>query len=238
MLLAPQQQALATNVGDSLIIGIQSVKTLAIEPLDPVERDVMSVYNLVYESLVTIDDDYLPQPLLAESWEMSGGGKTWTFHLRSNVFFSDGTPMTAQDVVATAQYILQRAGDKASHLPGYYANLKYFVSKISASDEKTVVVKTASGRSYYGLLYAMTFPVLPASQVSAQNPLGTGPYVFSTFEAGSHMYLTVNPHWWQNPPQVKELMFTCYNTQSAVIQAYEYAQVETIFTRASSGCFH
>lgn len=234
VLLAPHHQAQATNVGDSLIIGIQSVKTLAIEPLDPVERDVMSVYNLVYESLVTIDDDYLPQPLLAESWEMSGGGKTWTFHLRSNVFFSDGTPMTAQDVVATAQYILQRANDEASHLPGYYANLKYFVSKISASDEKTVVVKTASGRSYYGLLYAMTFPVLPASQVNVQNPLGTGPYVFSAFEAGSHMYLTVNPHWWQNPPQVKELMFTCYNTQSKVIQAYEYAQVETIFTRTIS----
>ena len=99
----PHDQALASNVGTSLTIGIQSTKTTDILPLDPVERDMMSVYDLVYESLVTIDDDYLPQPGLAESWEESGNGKTWTFRLRDNVTFSDGTPMTARDVAATAQ---------------------------------------------------------------------------------------------------------------------------------------
>ena len=149
----------ATNVDDSLIVGIQSTKTPLLRPLDPKERDIMSIYDLVYDGLVTIDDDYLPQPALAESWTESGGGKTWTFRLREGVTFSDGTPLTAEDVVATAQYILDRANNDATTEKGYYVNLKYFISKISAPDEHTVVVRAA--RPYWGMLYAMTFPVLP-----------------------------------------------------------------------------
>ena len=114
----------ATNVGDSLSVGIQSTKTNAIQPLFPLERDMMSIYELVYEGLVAIDDDYLPTPALAESWEMSNGGKTWTFTLRDNVSFSDGTPLTANDVVATAQYILNRATDLYVDDKGYYRNLQ------------------------------------------------------------------------------------------------------------------
>lgn len=58
----------ATNVGTSLTVGIQSTKTTTISPLYPLERDMMSIYGLVYESLVTIDDDYLPAP----AWRRAG----------------------------------------------------------------------------------------------------------------------------------------------------------------------
>lgn len=238
VLILSISNALATNVGDSLIVGIQSVKTTLIQPLDPVERDIMSVYDLVYESLVTIDDDYLPQPGLCESWEESGGGKTWTFHLRENIFFSDGTPMTAADVVATAQYILDRANEEDSQNPGYYYNLKYFVKSISASGDNTVVVKTAKGRNYWGVLYAMTFPVLPKDRVAAENPPGTGAYMISTFNAGDYIWLQQNPHWWQTRPQVQEIMFIIHNTPNAVIESYEYARVDTVFTRSIAAAQH
>ena len=222
--------ALATNVEDSLTLGIQSTKTTQIYPLDPEERDIVSIYNVVYESLVTIDDSYLPSPLLAESWEQTGNGKTWTFHLREDVSFSDGTPMTAKDVVATAQYILDRANDEESNTPGYYSNLKYFVDKITATDDYTVVVRAK--RSYYGLLYAMTFPVLKEDEVKSENPVGTGPYVISSFTPGGYIYLDVNEHWWQNQPQVKQINCIIYSTPSEVIEAYQYAQVDGIFTRS------
>lgn len=230
--------ALATNVGTSLVVGIQSTKTTLIEPLDPVERDVMSLYDLVYESLVYIDDDYLPQPGLCESWEESGSGKTWTFTLRKNITFSDGTPLTAQDVVATAQYILDRANDEASQNPGYYCNLKYFIKSISASGDYTVVVKAASGRTYWGLLYAMTFPILPADKVATVNPPGTGAYVISDFEPGSYMLLTVNENWWQTRPQVEQIMVTMKETAGDVIEDYDYARVDTVFTRSIAAAQH
>ena len=147
--------AKATQVGKSISFGIQSVRTNTIRPFEPVERDMLSIYDLVYESLVQIDENYLPQPYLAERWEESSGGKYWTFYLRRDVSFTDGTPLTAADVVASAQYILDRANDENITDHGFYSNLKYFVSGISAKDDYTVTVKTS--RPYFGLLYAMTF---------------------------------------------------------------------------------
>lgn len=222
----------ATNVDDSLIIGIQSTKTPLIRPLDPKERDIMSIYDLVYDGLVTIDDDYLPQPALAESWEESGGGKTWTFHLREGLTFSDGTALTAHDVVATAQHILDRANNDANMDKGYYVNLKYFVSKISAKDDYTVVVRAS--RPYWGMLYAMTFPVLPKDRLEDDNPPGSGPYMISTFDAGNFIWLQANENWWQTQPQVREILVYCSDTPRGVLEDYEYARVDAAFTRSIS----
>lgn len=222
--------SLASNVEDALSVGIQSTKTPSIHPLDPKERDILSVYSLIYESLVTIDDNYLPQPLLCDHWEMSTNGRTWTFYLRDNVTFSDGTPLTAYDVVATALYILDRAKDTSTEDHGYYANLQYFVREISASDAYTVVVKAE--RAYWGLLYAMTFPILKQSELLSDMPAGSGPYRLVGFSAGSYIALSANERWWKNQPVVKDITFTCYSTPREVIESYEYARVDTIFTRS------
>lgn len=164
--------AFGENVEDSLIVGMISTRTTEIRPLTPQERDIVSLYGVVYESLVTVDDNGLPQPLLAESWTESGGGQTWTFTLRENITFSDGTPLTAQDVVASGQYILNLAKNDQGLDRGFYGNIRYMVSSFTAQDDRTVVVKAA--RDYYGLLYSMTFPVVPASQVEMANPRGHG----------------------------------------------------------------
>ena len=230
LLLTPLTRGQASNVGNRLTVGIQSTKTAVIRPLDPQERDVMSVYNLVYESLVYIDDNYLPQGSLAKSWEVDGKGRTWTFHLQENVVFSDGTPMTAHDVIATAQYIISRASDELSSNKGYYANLKMFIKSMSAPDDHTVIVKAA--RPYFGLLYAMTFPVLPAALIETDNPPGTGPYKISRFEQSDLFWLETNTAWWQGRPQVEEIMFVCHDTPRSLIESYEYARVDTIFTRS------
>lgn len=223
--------ARASNVEESIIIGIQSSKTLAIRPLLPVERDMVSVYDLVYESLIYLDDNYLPQGQLAQSWDVSSNGKIWTFYLRPSVTFSDGTPLTAQDVVASAQYILDRANDENTTDSGFYSNLKYFVSSISAKGDSTVEVRTQK-RPCYGLLYAMTFPVVPASQVDMDKPVGTGPYQINTFVAGDYAWLQANPNWWQAQPQVQEIMFSFHDTQRAVMESYEYARVDAVISRS------
>ncbi len=226
-LLLPLATAEATNVEDDLIVGIQSSKTMAIRPLEPLERDFMSIYDLMYDGLMVINDDYLPDYALAESYTQTG--KTWTFKLRNDLYFSDGSPVTADDVVATAQWILNRANNEETSDKGYYMNLKYFVDSISARDDKTVVVKAE--RSYFGLLYAMTFPVLPAWALEMDNPPGTGAYMADSFTPGSTLQLVANPHWWQNPPQVKSILFVMHQLPADVIEAYEYARVDAAFTR-------
>ena len=135
LLILPLEAGISENVGTSITIGIQSTKTLTIRPFEPLERDILSIYNVIYESLVTIDDDYLLQGCIAESWEENSGGKVWTFHLRSDVRFSDGTPLTANDVVASANYILDKARDENITDHGFYSNLASFVKKITEFDQ-------------------------------------------------------------------------------------------------------
>ncbi len=229
----PAESVLSENVGSSITIGIQSTKTLTIRPFEPLERDMLSVYNAVYESLVVIDDNYLPQGCIAESWEQSSGGKVWTFHLRTDIRFSDGTPLTAADVVASANYILDKANDENTTDHGFYSNLAYFVSDVSAKDEYTVVVRAK--RKYFGLLYEMIFPVVPASQVSSDQPAGSGPYVITNFIAGDHMLLDANPAWWKAQPSVRQIMVSFHDTTKSVIDSYEYNRVDAIFTRSTAG---
>lgn len=221
--------SLAENVQDSLVLGLVSYRTYEIRPLIPQERDIMSLYGMIYESLVTIDDNGIPQPLLAETWTETGGGNTWTFTLRENVTFSDGTPLTAADVAASGNYILNLANADVAD-KGFYQNIRYMVSSFDAPDDRTVVVKAK--RDYYGVLFSMTFPVVHASQVETANPLGTGPYVVSAFSPGSYLWLVANENWWQMEPQVKEIMANLYPSNKELITAYEYGQVDTAITRS------
>ena len=231
MLCAGVPGAQAENVDDSLIVGIYSTRTTEIRPLNPQERDIISVYGMVYESLLTVDDNGLPQPLLAENWTESSNGKTWTFTLRENLTFSDGTPLTANDVVASCKYLLAMAANEDPNARGFYQTLKYMVSDISATDDRTVVIRTGS-RTYYGILYALTFPVVPAAQVDVANPIGSGPYVISAFEPANYLWLKVNPNWWQTKPQVQEIMVSLFASNKDLITAYEYGRVDTAFTRS------
>ncbi len=228
LLLLPSTPADASNVEEELVVGIQSSKTLSIRPLSPVERDLLSVYDLVYDSLVVINDDYVPECSLASSIEYSG--KTWTIRLRENVKFSDGTPLTAYDVKATIDTILAMAKDEDADDKGYYYNLRYFVKSCAVKNDLTLTI--TAERGYYGMWYALTFPILPAAYVTADNPPGTGAYQIHSFDPGNILTLEPNPNWWNGVPQVKRITFDLHQKASDVIESYEYARVDTIFTRA------
>ncbi len=229
LLLSVVPAALAASLGSSYQVGIISTLSTYLDPLEPLERDLVSVCSLIYEGLIQIDDNYLPQPCLCESWNVSGNGRTWTFNMRKDVTFSDGTPLTAYDVAATANYILDRV---AAGTDTYYSVLNYFISEIHAQDYSTLVVKAK--RQYYGLLYAMTFPVVPESQLGMANPLGSGPYALLDFVTQKHLTLVTNPNWRGGTTQVKEIYVLFYPTNKALMSAYEYADVEAIVTRSTA----
>ena len=235
-LVVPPLCAVASETETEFTLGIVSTKTTRLNPLEPLERDIQSIYGIVYDSLIEIDDNYKPVGRLAKSWAESNAGKTWTFTLQENVTFSDGTPMTAHDVVATTQYILEKAAQKQGEEEdapvvdkGYYQNLFYFVNSVSATDDYTVVFKTK--RSYYGFLYALTYPILPAAHIQSENPPGTGAYVIRHFEAQDYMWLQANSNWWKTPPSIKEITVISHMNNKDLINSYEYSRVDALFTR-------
>ena len=213
---------------DMFSVGMISTKTEMTNPLYTEEREIKSVFALMYESLIVMDDDYMPQAKLAESWNCDNNAKTWTFRIRRGVTFHDGTPMTAYDAAATINEILRLAEEGQ----GQYANLKYMVKSCMATDEYTLIVTAA--RTSYELLFAMTFPILPRDQLNYRNPAGTGPYYLQGFAPRDYIYLTANDNWWQAPPLIRQINVVLFNTNKDLINAYEYNRLDAIVTRSSS----
>ncbi len=212
------------------MLGIVSTASNRLNPLMPTEREFMALTSLLFESLVVLDDAYMPQPGLAQRWESSPDGSSWTFTLRENVLFHDGTPLTSADVVATVGEILRLGADEANPVKGVYASLKYFVNDVTAPDVRTVVIRT--NRRNFGFLYAMVFPILPAAYVQTDIPPGTGPYVVERFAPAESLWLSVNSAWWGGRPAITEISALFHATNRELVSSYEYNRVDAILTRS------
>ena len=95
----------------------------------PLETDLYSAQaiNMVFSGLVEQDDSGKIQPELAQSYSLGSDNVTWTFHLRSGLKFSDGTPLTSADVVYSLDRALQPA-TKSSFASGYLGLIKDLIS--------------------------------------------------------------------------------------------------------------
>lgn len=178
------------------------------------------VYNNVFEGLVKFDRTGAIVPGLAESYDISDDGLTWTFDLRQGVKFHDGSAFTAADVVAK----FERARDPESgHThPEYYAAIE----SIAAPDDHTVVF-TLSQPSR-GLLYNLARPdsiIYPAAKADTQRsqPIGTGPFKFASYTEGSEVVLERNADYYvAGVPYLDKAVFKIIgdpNTRFAALQA-------------------
>lgn len=151
------------------------------DPVTCIDGVQQTVGALLYEPLFTLDNSFAPQPVLCEHSSCDAQALTWTFALRSAVF-SDGTALTANDLLAT----YRRAAESARY-GARFAN----VASMKAQDAHTLIVTlTRSSGSFPALL---DIPIVKAGTENDLVPLGTGPYVYTTAADGAA--LTANPHW-------------------------------------------
>lgn len=156
------------------------------QTLDPITcPDGMQqvVGGLLYEGLFQLSPSLEPQEVLCSGYTYNPETLTYVFTLRSGVLFSDGSPLTAQDVAQT----LQRAKSSSR----YGARLSQ-VSSISAGQESVTVVLSRANTGFPALL---DIPIVKASTASAAVPVGTGPYAF--VQDGGSPRLERNTHWWK-----------------------------------------
>lgn len=208
---------------DSYTFGMVYDSGATINPLYCTERDLISINNLVFEGVMTLDDTLKPVGELALTWETDG--KTIRFHLRENVRFHDGTYLSAQDVLATYNQIM--ALGSASP---YYTRCSY-ISSIKVEDLYTVVV-TGKYSSYF-TLYAMTFPVLQRNSISMALPTGTGPYWYMYADT-EWLQIDANPYWWKKAATVDTVYVIRYNETGDALQALTVGEVDAVPTRSQN----
>ena len=235
LLLALGAPALASTT--SLTCAIMATDDLRLRPLELNQRDVVSVLDLVYEGLFTLDDNYQPQPELAYSYEFINDGRRISITLRDDVTFHNGEKLTAYDVVATLDAMYALSGfdeDLKSDVDtadrGLYYATFYSIKSWEATDERTLLLTLR--RAGYGTLYALTFPILPASQTGNDMPAGTGPYRYDGYEAGSAIWLTANTSWWKRTPQVRNIRASIYSSADRVLTAFDLQDVDVALTRS------
>ena len=179
--------------------------------------------------LTTLDAEARVVPYLAERWETTDS--SWTFHLRPNLTFSDGSTFDAEDVVAS----YKRAKDYPNAV-GSYAGLFNGVTAIEAVDKLTVKISTAA--PYPTLSFAMSqVPIIPseiaatATQADFTSPKGSvsiGPFKLASFASGRELVLERNPNFWGEKPKWDSVRFRFLPDPSARTAALLAGDVDMI----------
>ena len=172
----------------------------------------------LFEGLVRLNPiTTLPEPGLAQSWELSDADKTVTFHLRRDVKWSDGEPFTSGDVVFTMRLIYD------PHVPNSESFALTVDGKpitVEAPDKYTVVMKMP--RPFAPLLYAIGFPIVPAHALkhaldsgqfnrtwgidtSPKKLISLGAYRMERYVPGQLIDFTRNPDYWMRDERGGEL---------------------------------
>ena len=124
---------------DSMRIGV-TVEIDSLSPMISYSQIGYEVFSLIYDSLVTIDENLEPMPNLAKSWETNEDGTEWIFNLEEDVKWHDREPFTSQDVKFTYELLLENP-------LGMYAGYLVGITEISCPDDYTVVIKTENPKA-------------------------------------------------------------------------------------------
>ena len=161
-------------------------------------------------------------PMLAESYEVSEDGLTWTFTLRE-AYFSDGKQLTADDVVGSLEYALTTATGAGNYM-GYSAQ---------AIDEKTVAITVPVAAEYHKY-YIGTLPVIDAEKLAQDGadayfeaPVGTGPFVLESYdEATGLAEVKANENYWGEAPAIEAIEFRYVPDANTALIALQKGEID------------
>ena len=191
-----------------------------------------------HESLMgrSWDDPFTLYGLLAESVEVSEDRSRVEFTLREDAAFSDGTPVTVEDVIFSYELLGTEGHPK-------YHGLWSQIESMTKTGPRSVAITFNTDNRELALLAGMR-PILSRAQWEdrdfanaplAEVPLGSGPYVVSDYEAGRHVTLTRNPDYWgknvpfrQGTHNFDEIRIDFYGDASVLFEAFKAGEISAL----------
>lgn len=206
----------AAKKGGMLVVGLVAEPT-SLDPGQPTDQNTIGrIHPNIHETLVRYaDDSFEPVPHLAESWEISSDGLTYTFHLREGVTFHDGSPLTAEAVQFSFERMLNKEHPYHDTGPFPFAGFWYGrIKEISVKDNLTVSFTLSE--PYTPFLGALAIPtgsiVSPAAVQKWRKDFsrhggGTGPFMIQEWKQNVELILTRNPHYWNGAPHLDRVIY-------------------------------
>lgn len=211
----PSVQGMSQDASNTIVVGLVAEPT-SMDPQQVTDTNSARAQGSMFESLTTFEPGTFDlAPGLAESWDISDDGLTYTFHLRDGVTFHDGTPFNAEAVKFNLERILDESHPYYDTGPFPFATF-YFgaIDTIDATDDLTVTMTLSE--PFAPLLNNMATSTGFISSPDAikehgadynQQPVGTGPYRFVSWEHGTRITMEANPDYWGGEPAVANLVF-------------------------------
>jgi peptide/nickel transport system substrate-binding protein/microcin C transport system substrate-binding protein len=215
-----------------------------LHPINSTDLYATRVKNYVLEGMLYHDiETYEYKPALAEKWEISKDNKTFTFTLRKNAVFHDGTKVTAEDVKFSFDAIFDPA-NQAAHLRPYYEG----IAKVEVVDEYTVKA-TAKDTYFKNFDSIAMMPIFPKhvygdaekSKKMTRTLVGSGPYVLEKFDRGQVITLKKFDKWWgtndkdwKGAYNFAKINFRFYKDETMYIERAKKGDLDYIDLRAES----
>lgn len=146
----------------------------------------------MFDRLVSYDVKLQPQPMLAESWDVSPDFKQAKLNVRRGVQFHNGRELTSEDI----KWNLQRGRDPKAGT-GTYVNQASWFAEMETPDKYTLVVKSEVSRPFMFDYFNALNIIDPAANAKTE-PIGTGPFAFGEWVQGDHLTMNRNKNYWQS----------------------------------------
>ncbi|MFE5729854.1 ABC transporter substrate-binding protein [Streptomyces sp. NPDC056528] len=218
--------------GTTLTVAVsQSVDSLS--PFLAQKLTSTSIHRLAYEYLTNYDPkDARTVPGLATEWKPSPDKLTWTYTIRGDSYWSDGTQATAEDAAWTFNKMMTDP-NAATANGSFTANFE----KVTAPDPRTLVIRLKKPQA---TMTALDVPIVPKHvwekvgdfskfNNDRQFPVvGNGPFVITDYKVDQYIKLKPNKRFWRGVPKFDELVFKYYKDGDAAVAALQKGEVSFV----------
>jgi len=214
-----------------------------LNPLLSGQAGVSDLAQFLFSGLIRFDDHGDPVPDAAleipsqRNGGISGDGKTITYHLRPGMRFSDGAPLTSDDVVFTFNQVMNAHNNVPFHFPYDQA------LSVTAPDPRTVVVRLREPSAPFVSTFfrcGVQGVILPKHLLAGKpdlnrdpfnvNPVGSGPYRVVRYEVNSTLEMAPNPYWFGGKPGLEHITYRIIPSENTLLIALRTHDIDFYFS--------
>lgn len=196
------------------------------ESLDPASPTEFSYANyLLYDRLVALNDNGVPEPELATEWTSNEDATEWTFTLREGVTFHDGSAFDSADVAYTFAHILDPATESRA------ARTLSLIVGTETPDPQTIVFQLEPGHADFPLLLSSRpTAIIPADSgdTIATTGIGTGPFKLESFDPEGTTLFSANDDYWRGAPKLAGIEMPAIPDSEARTLALQAGQIDVL----------
>jgi peptide/nickel transport system substrate-binding protein len=216
--------------GDKVVLNIGMTQGIdSMNPIRGVTVAAFEAWNMHYPTLTEkAAADFSVTPGLAESWEGSADGKVWTYTLREGMQWSDGKPLTAEDVA----YTITRSRDE--EWLNHYATVQNLTARATSPTTLEVRSKVVDPKLPTLDVYVVPkhvfeeFDAKAATKWNGQTEVGGGPFTLVEFKKGQFARFSANPNYYKGQAAVDEVVVRVFNNADAMVAALQRGEIDFV----------